>query len=100
MPRSFPDSGVRIDAARVARPERAQTALYYPDDPQRTCLTSPFVHLETVRKADYMGRSQELDFHEALFRKSGGTPSPGTGRRCPAGGYAALSDLTTETLTR
>ncbi len=71
MPGSFPDSGVLIDAARAARTERAQTALSYLDDPQRTYLTSPFVHLETVPKAGYMGRSEELDFYEAFFRDPG-----------------------------
>src|SRR6266446_1319159 len=71
MPRSFPDSGVLIDAARAARPERAQTALYYLDDPQRTYLTSPFVRLETMPKAGYTGRTEELDFYETFFRDPG-----------------------------
>jgi predicted nucleic acid-binding protein len=71
MPRSFPDSGVLIDAARAARPERAQAALYYLDDPQRTYLTSPLVRLETVRKARYTRRTEELDFYETFFRDPG-----------------------------
>ena len=71
MPRSFPDSGVLIDAARAANPERAKAALYYLDDPKRTYLTSPFVRLETLPKADYTGRIQELTFYEDFFRDPG-----------------------------
>ncbi|HEY4364784.1 MAG TPA: type II toxin-antitoxin system VapC family toxin [Bryobacteraceae bacterium] len=68
MPRSFPDSGVLSDAARAASPIRARTALYSLGDPQRTFLTSAFVRLETVPKAEYTGRTEELAFYESFFR--------------------------------
>jgi predicted nucleic acid-binding protein len=71
MPRSFPDSGVLIDAARAARPERASAALYYLGDPERIYLTSPFVRLETVPKAQYTGRREELKFYESFFQDPG-----------------------------
>lgn len=71
MPRSFPDSGVLIDAARAVRPERAQAALDYFDDSTRTYLTSPFVRLETIPKAHYMARAEELAFYETFFNDSG-----------------------------
>jgi predicted nucleic acid-binding protein len=71
MPRSFPDSGVLIDAARAARPERAKAALDYFNDPQRTYLTSPFVRLETVPKAYYTARTEELSFYDSFFNDSG-----------------------------
>lgn len=71
MPRSFPDSGVLIDAARAVSPARARTALYYLGDPGRTYLTSPFVRLETVPKAEYTGRIEELAFYESFFQDTG-----------------------------
>jgi hypothetical protein len=53
---------------RAARPERAQAALDYFDDPQRTYLTSPFVRLETVPKAHYTGRAEDLAFYGSFFK--------------------------------
>ena len=71
MPRSFPDSGVLIDAARAASPQRAQAAIYYLGDPSRTYLTSAFVRLEIVPKAGYSGRKEELAFYESFFADPG-----------------------------
>jgi hypothetical protein len=45
--------------------------LDYLDDRQRTYLTSPFVRLETVPKAEYPGRSEELSFYESFFKDPG-----------------------------
>jgi predicted nucleic acid-binding protein len=70
MPRSFPDSGALIDAAR-ALPDRARAALYYLGDPGRSFLTSPFVYLETVPKAEYARRNEELGFCQNFFQDTG-----------------------------
>lgn len=66
MRRSFPDSGVLIDAARGLPPfDRA--AFEYFDSSDRIFLTSSFVRLETVPKAAYMRLDAELDFYTAFF---------------------------------
>jgi hypothetical protein len=67
MLRSFVDSGVLIDAARLASPS-AGRALQLLGDPDRTLLTSPFVYLETVPKAEYMRRSPEIQLYDSFFR--------------------------------
>jgi hypothetical protein len=66
MIRSFPDSGVLIQAAR-SRTLRADIALEYLSDPHRRFLTSSFVWLETVPKAAYMRRASELEYYETFF---------------------------------
>jgi predicted nucleic acid-binding protein len=71
MPRSFPDSGLLIDAARADRTERGVIGVKYLGDPARTWLTSPFVRLETVPKASYTKRSIELEFYEDFFADPG-----------------------------
>ena len=68
MTRSFPDSGVLIEAARGATGLGAKLALYYLADPDRIYLTSAFVRLETVPKAAYTGRAAESRFYEDFFR--------------------------------
>jgi predicted nucleic acid-binding protein len=67
MPRSIPDSGVLIDAARGIRTDHTRLALRYFIDPQRTYLTSPFIRMETVPKATYMKRSPEMAFYANFF---------------------------------
>lgn len=64
--RSFPDSGVLIDAARGV-PPFDQIAFDYLDDSRRTFLTSPFVRLEVLPKAAYHQREAELTFYEDFF---------------------------------
>lgn len=66
MRRSFPDSGVLIDAAR-GLPPYDRIAFEYFDSPDRTFLTSAFVRLETVPKAAYMQLEAELDFYNGFF---------------------------------
>jgi predicted nucleic acid-binding protein len=71
MLRSFPDSGVLIDAARSGPRARGVIAVEYFDDPERIYLTSPLVRLETVPKASYTKRSIELEFYEDFFADPG-----------------------------
>ena len=66
MIRSFPDSGVLIGAAR-GLPPLDLIAFNYLDDGTRRFLTSPFVRLETIPKAAYMRREEELAFYTAFF---------------------------------
>lgn len=66
MRRSFPDSGVLIDAAR-GLPPFDQIAYEYFDNSERVFLTSPFVRLETVPKAVYTGRDSEVNFYHSFF---------------------------------
>jgi|SRR5579883_374870 predicted nucleic acid-binding protein len=66
MRRSFPDSGVLIDAAR-GLPPYDRIAFEYFNSPDRIFLTSPLVRLETVPKAAYLRLQAELDFYEAFF---------------------------------
>jgi hypothetical protein len=66
MRRSFPDSGVLIDAAR-GLPPYDRIAFEYFNGPDRVFLTSPFVRLETVPKAAYLRLQPELDFYHAFF---------------------------------
>ncbi len=66
MRRSFPDSGVLIDAAR-GLPPFDRIAFEYFDSSERIFLTSPFVRLETVPKAAYMRLEAELDFYNIFF---------------------------------
>jgi predicted nucleic acid-binding protein len=66
--RSFPDSGVLIDAAR-GKPPYGIVALRFlaNANQQRIFLTSPFVWLETVPKAQYMGQADELELYRDFF---------------------------------
>jgi hypothetical protein len=66
MVRSFPDSGVLIEAARGANSTAAMSAIYYLGDPERLFLTSALVQLGTVPKAKYTGRTTELAFYQAF----------------------------------
>jgi hypothetical protein len=50
MLRTFFDSGVPRAAARSVGPDR-ERALQLLEDPNRSFLTSPFVHLEVLPKA-------------------------------------------------
>ena len=68
MRRSFPDSGVLIDAAR-GLPPYDRVAFEYFDSPDRIFLTSSFVRLETVPKAAYMRLQPELDFYNVFFNR-------------------------------
>ena len=66
MVRSFPDSGVLIDAAR-GLPPLDRAALNYLNDSRRFFLTSPLVRLEVLPKAAYHQLEKELAFYEAFF---------------------------------
>lgn len=66
MVRSFPDAGVLISAAR-SRPPLDLIAFNYFDDANRLFVSSPMLHLETVPKAAYMQRQEELAFYESFF---------------------------------
>lgn len=66
MRRSFPDSGVLIDAAR-GLPPFDRIAFEYFDSSDRVFLTSSFVRLETVPKAVYLRLDAELEFYNAFF---------------------------------
>src|ERR1022692_768492 len=50
MIQTFFDSGVLIAAARSVGPDQ-EPALQFLEDPNRSFLTSPFVHLEVLPKA-------------------------------------------------
>jgi predicted nucleic acid-binding protein len=67
MPKSFVDSGVLIDAARAERTDHGLKALEYLADPELTCLTSPFIRMETVPKATFTKRISELEFYVDFF---------------------------------
>lgn len=66
MLRTFLDTGVLIAAARSLDPdsERAMEILAEPD---RTFLTSPFVHLEVVPKAVFHLKRLEAAFYASYF---------------------------------
>ena len=62
MIRSFPDSGVLIDATRGV-PPFDQIAFDYLDDSRRIFLTSPLVRLEVLPKAFYHQPDEESRQH-------------------------------------
>lgn len=66
--RSFPDSGVLIDAARGV-PPTATIALGYLNNSShvRRFLTSAFVRLETIPKAHHARRVGELALYHSFF---------------------------------
>lgn len=66
MIRTFLDSGVLLAAARSLQRDRDR-ALQILGDPDRTFLTSPFVHLELVPKAIFNKRRLERAFYEEYF---------------------------------
>jgi predicted nucleic acid-binding protein len=66
MLRTFLDTGVLIAAARSVGPDR-QRALELLEEPGRTFLTSPFVHLEVVPKTIYYKKRLERAFYERYF---------------------------------
>jgi predicted nucleic acid-binding protein len=70
MLRSFPDSGVLIDAARAMQSDHSFTALDYFDHSERSFLTSPFIRMETVPKATYTKRPLEVAFYDNFFGDS------------------------------
>ena len=67
MIRTFLDSGVLLAAARCAGQDR-ERALGVLEDPGRVFLTSPFVHLELVPKAQFHKQRLEVRFYEEYFR--------------------------------
>lgn len=66
--RSFLDSGILIDAAR-GKPPYGTVALRFlaNANEDRVFLTSPYVWLETVPKAQYMGQADEVDLYKDFF---------------------------------
>ena len=66
MIQTFFDSGVLIAAARSVGPDR-ERALQFLEDPNRSFLTSPFVHLEVVPKAIFYKKRIERSFYERYF---------------------------------
>jgi predicted nucleic acid-binding protein len=69
MIRTFVDSGVLIAAARSLDP-LGERALKFLEDPNRTFLTSPFVHLEVVPKAIFFQRRMERSFYDTYFKNA------------------------------
>jgi predicted nucleic acid-binding protein len=65
--RTFLDSGVLLSAIRSAGQDREQ-ALQVLEDPDCLFLTSPFVHLELVPKAQFHKKRLEVRFYEEYFR--------------------------------
>ncbi len=66
MIRTFLDSGVLLAGARSLGRDR-ERALEILEDPGRTFLTSPFVHLELVPKAIFHKKRLEKAFYDEYF---------------------------------
>lgn len=66
MIRTFLDSGVLMAAARSLGRDK-ERALQILEDPDRTFLTSAFVHLELVPKAIFYKKRLEKAFYEEYF---------------------------------
>ncbi len=66
MIRTFFDSGVLIAAAKGVSGETAR-ALDVLRDPERKFLTSPFLHLEVVPKAEFNKNHLEERFYRTFF---------------------------------
>jgi predicted nucleic acid-binding protein len=69
MIQTFFDSGVLIAAARSVGPDR-ERALQLLENPNRSFLTSPFVHLEVLPKAIFYKKRLERSFYERYFRNA------------------------------
>ena len=69
MIRTFFDAGVLIAAARYVGPGR-ERALQLLEDPDRSFLTSPFVHMEVLPKAIFYKKLLERSFYETYFRNA------------------------------
>ncbi len=69
LTRTFPDSGVLIDAARGAATPAAKAAMAVLGDAGRIFLTSDYVWLESMPKAQYMRRTIETAFYESFFAR-------------------------------
>ena len=67
MVRTFLDSGVLLAAALSVSRDR-ERALQILEDPERTFLTSPFVHLELVPKAIFHRKGLEKAFYDEYFK--------------------------------
>jgi len=67
MPRTFLDSGVLLTAVRGSGRDQDRV-LRILEDPSRTFVTSPFVHLELVPKATYYKKRLEKAFYDEYFR--------------------------------
>lgn len=64
--KTFIDAGVLITAWRGQAAERLR-ALTILNDPHREFVSSPFVQLEVLPKAQYHQQSDEVEFYEAFF---------------------------------
>ena len=67
MIRTFLDSGVLFTAIRSTDPDK-ERALCVIASSERLLITSPFIHLEIMPKAQYHGNSMEKNFYDAYFR--------------------------------
>jgi hypothetical protein len=65
--RTFVDSGVLI-AAATGNDELWAAAMAVLDDPDREFVSSDFVKLEVVPKAQYYRRTDEMAFYEVFLR--------------------------------
>ncbi len=65
--RTFLDSGVLLTAARGSGKDQDRV-LRILEDPNRTFVTSPFIHLELVPKAIYYKKRLEQAFYDEYFR--------------------------------
>ncbi len=64
--KTFIDAGVLITAWRGQAAERLR-ALTVLNDPSREFVSSPFVQLEVLPKAQYYQQKAEVEFYEAFF---------------------------------
>ena len=74
--RIFLDTGVLIAAAR-GTDEVAQQAFAVIDDPNAEFASSVFVQLETIPKATYNKRRDEVEFYEEFFNNAVVWAEPG-----------------------
>src|SRR5260221_12217272 len=67
--RTFLDAGVLITAYGTQRPYKS-VALDLSDEPDRICLSSPFVQHEVCPKAMFNHRQQEYRFYLEYFQRT------------------------------
>ena len=66
---TFCDAGVLIAAARAVGRD-GERAVQFLEQPNRSFLTSPFVHLEVLPKAVFYKKRLEQSFYERYFRNA------------------------------
>src|SRR5713226_199632 len=89
---TFLDSDVLI-AAATGRGDLARHALSILDDPDRTFASSPFVELEVLPKAEFEGRTEEVEFYNTYFEQVIAWPTVSEGLTTKAKEEAAGAGL-------